>query len=133
MSSIDGTEAPGATLITSPHRRLILTALSVLITSALAVAVNLATSWMDNGWAWAGAVALTVAAAAVTYALNSQPHVAAGPAHQVDGAVAATSAPEQQRAMPATAPMPSIHQQARNNIAGRIVQIGEVHGDADLR
>lgn len=38
-----------------------------VVTSTLAVVVNLATEWKTNPWAWAGVAGLTVAAAGVSW------------------------------------------------------------------
>jgi len=59
--------------MTAPMRRRMLVALvSAVITSALAVAINLATSWMRSVWAWVAAATLTLAAAGIAFLLDRE-------------------------------------------------------------
>lgn len=91
-------------------RRLVVTLASAVITSGVAVAVNLATNWMNNVWAWSAAAAFTVAAAGAAYVFNREK-----PNHSE-----ASSLP--------------IHQSVNDSsVAGSVIQIGQVSGNVDVQ
>lgn len=91
-------------------KRLVLTVASTVITSSLAVAVNVATKSTSNAWAWLATALLTVAAAGSTYVLNRRSKSKGESSGQ----------PIRQ----------SVHNAA---VGGTIVQIGQANGDIDIR